>query len=58
MLALIISATVLATAFPGPAHLHPKLHYAADIVSMHASWHDVAGALTHKGVHHTFQVIQ
>lgn len=53
-MALII-ATALATAFPGPAHLHPKLHYAADIVSMHASWHDVAGALTHKGVHHVWQ---
>jgi hypothetical protein len=41
--------------FPGPAFLRPKVHFAPPIVATHGSWHDIAGAFTHKGRHHIFQ---
>ena len=41
--------------FPGPEHLHPKIHYTRDEVSCRGGWHDIAGALTHRGVHHVYQ---
>ena len=40
--------------YPGPAWVAPKLHHSPDCLH-HASWHDVAGALTFKGTHHVFQ---
>lgn len=42
-------------AYPGPAHLHPTIHFAPDYVAQDNGWHDIAGALTHKGVHHIYQ---
>jgi len=44
------------TGFPGAAWLHPRVHFTASVVSTGGGWHDVAGALTNKGVHHIFQV--
>eukprot|EP00930_Biecheleria_cincta_P099284 TRINITY_DN90919_c0_g1_i1.p1 TRINITY_DN90919_c0_g1~~TRINITY_DN90919_c0_g1_i1.p1 ORF type:complete len:560 (-),score=74.14 TRINITY_DN90919_c0_g1_i1:215-1810(-) len=45
----------MAAAFPGPEHLHPAIHFAPSYVSEQGGWHDIAGALTHKGVHHIYQ---
>ena len=40
-------------AFPGPAHLAPSIHFSPDYLSQVVNnWHDVAGAFTHRGVHH------
>ena len=44
-----------AHAFPGESFLHPTIHFAPPYVSNSGGWHDVAGAFTHKGVHHVFQ---
>ena len=51
----MISAALLVTSFPGPQHLHPTVHYARGLVSQQGGWHDIAGAITSKGVHHIFQ---
>ena len=41
---------------PGvPDFLVPRVHFAPRAVSERGSWHDIAGALTHKGVHHVYQ---
>ena len=53
-----IAATASAqgtTGFPGDSYVHPTIHFTPTYVSMAGGWHDVAGALTHKGVHHVFQ---
>ena len=42
---------------PGPwgdGWEEPKIHQSPDCLHLHG-WHDMAGALTHKGVHHAFQ---
>jgi len=40
--------------YPGPAWVHPKIHHSP--LCLHfPGWHDMAGALTFKGVHHAFQ---
>ena len=49
------SLIVLATSYPGDAHLHPTLHFTPSYISDRGGWHDIAGAITHKGVHHIFQ---
>eukprot|EP00937_MAST-01D_sp_MAST-1D-sp2_P000575 g575.t1 len=41
--------------FPGPENLHPKIHFTPHYVSQQGGWHDVAGAITHNGVHHIYQ---
>ena len=53
----VLAATraILARAFPGPAYLHPTVHFAAPWVANGGGWHDVAGAFTHLGTHHVFQ---
>ena len=45
----------LGSSFPGAAHFHPVIHFAPPIVSEHYSWHDIAGAVTHRGTHHVWQ---
>ena len=40
--------------YPGADFLHPKIHQSPDCLHL-GGWHDVAGALTFKGVHHVFQ---
>jgi len=40
--------------YPGPEYTHPKLHQSPDCLHI-GGWHDMAGALTFKGVHHAFQ---
>ena len=32
-------------AYPGPAHLQPKIHYTPDCLHEHG-WHDIAGAIS------------
>ena len=46
--------SVATTAFPGPSNLAPAFHFAPDHVSAHGGWHDIAGAVTHRGTHHIF----
>ena len=41
--------------FPGPILLHPKIHFAPAYVSTVGGWHDIAGAITHNGIHHIYQ---
>ena len=41
--------------YPGDARLHPKIHFTPPYVSMRGGWHDIAGAITHNGVHHVYQ---
>ena len=41
--------------FPGPELLHPKVHFTPPYVSKQGGWHDIAGAITHNGLHHIFQ---
>lgn len=41
--------------FPGAVLLHPKIHFTPPYVSMNGGWHDIAGAITHNGVHHIYQ---
>ena len=41
--------------FPGDPHLAPLIHFAPDVVSTVGGWHDIAGAITHHGVHHIYQ---
>jgi len=52
LLFLIVSSTL---AFPGAPHLAPKIHFAPSVVSERGGWHDIAGAITHNGVHHIYQ---
>lgn len=40
--------------YPGPDYTHPKIHQSPDCLHRRG-WHDMAGALTFKGVHHAFQ---
>ena len=40
---------------PSPAHLYPRIHYAPQPVYAAGNWHDIAGAITHNGVHHIYQ---
>ena len=42
-------------AYPGDSHLAPLIHFAPDVVSTISGWHDIAGAITHNGVHHIYQ---
>ena len=41
--------------FPGDPHLAPTIHFTPPYVSMAGGWHDVAGAVTHNGIHHIYQ---
>lgn len=52
MLAIVTAAAVT---FPGPDHLKPAVHFAPTVVSDRGGWHDIAGAFTHKGLHHIYQ---
>ena len=38
-----------------PKFLAPTVHFAPKYVSERGGWHDIAGALTHNGVHHIYQ---
>lgn len=40
--------------YPGNEWNHPKIHQSPDCLHL-GGWHDMAGALTFKGVHHAFQ---
>lgn len=40
--------------YPGPDFTHPRIHQSPDCLHK-GGWHDMAGALTFKGVHHAFQ---
>ena len=40
--------------YPGPDFTHPRIHQSPECVH-DGGWHDMAGALTFKGVHHAFQ---
>lgn len=40
--------------YPGASYLHPKIHNSPNCLNI-GGWHDIAGALTHKGIHHVFQ---
>ena len=44
--------------FPGPTYLHPRIHYTPSCLNAKggASSRDIAGALTHNGSHHVFQL--
>ena len=43
--------------FPGPVHLHPRIHYAPPCVNdPGGNSRDIAGALTHGSMHHVFQL--
>jgi len=52
---VLLGVVAVTAAFPGDSFLHPTIHFASNAVSNSGGWHDVAGALTHKGVHHVFQ---
>ena len=52
---LLVLTSALAPAFPGPEYLRPTIHFTRDEVSEFAAWHDIAGAFTHRGVHHIYQ---
>ena len=54
-LTLLQVTLVSVHAFPGAPHLKPAIHYAPPQISEHGGWHDIAGAITHKGVHHIYQ---
>ena len=41
--------------YPGSSYLHPKIHFTPSVVSDQGGWHDIAGCITHKGVHHVYQ---
>ena len=51
----VLALIQLGAAFPGPAHLKPTVHFAPPVVSEQGGWHDVAGAITHNGIHHIYQ---
>ena len=53
-MALLISSA-LAVGYPGEPHLHPTIHFAPSYVADVGGWHDVAGAITHNGLHHVYQ---
>ena len=40
--------------YPGDNFTHPRIHQSPDCLHR-GGWHDMAGALTFKGVHHAFQ---
>eukprot|EP00937_MAST-01D_sp_MAST-1D-sp2_P007435 g7435.t1 len=40
---------------PTPPHLTPTIHFAPPPVYYGGGWHDIAGAITHNGVHHIYQ---
>ena len=40
---------------PPPPHLIPTIHFAPNYVFEQGNWHDIAGAITHNGVHHVYQ---
>ena len=40
---------------PPPSYLYPQIHFAPACVYNNGGWHDVAGAITHNGVHHIYQ---
>ena len=51
-MALFLQA--LLVGYPGAEYLHPTIHFAP----LHldgGGWHDIAGAMTHNGVHHIYQ---
>lgn len=52
---VLVAIVARVVAFPGASHLHPTIHFAPDYVANDGGWHDIAGALTHKGVHHIYQ---
>lgn len=39
---------------PSPAYLTPKIHFVKAVYN-NGGWHDIAGAITHNGVHHIYQ---
>ena len=39
--------------YPGNEWNHPKIHQSPDCLHL-GGWHDMAGALTFKGMHHAF----
>jgi hypothetical protein len=51
----MLSLFAFVPVYPGADYLHPKIHFAPDYVAMKGSWHDIAGCVTHHGVHHVFQ---
>ena len=51
----MVSLFVVAPSFPGPVHLHPTIHFARGVVANGGGWHDIAGAITNKGIHHIYQ---
>eukprot|EP00746_Dinoflagellata_sp_MGD_P011342 gnl/MRDRNA2_/MRDRNA2_123742_c0_seq1.p1 gnl/MRDRNA2_/MRDRNA2_123742_c0~~gnl/MRDRNA2_/MRDRNA2_123742_c0_seq1.p1 ORF type:complete len:551 (+),score=93.20 gnl/MRDRNA2_/MRDRNA2_123742_c0_seq1:62-1714(+) len=55
LLILLEAMVITVISYPGPPHVHPALHFAPSYVSDVGGWHDIAGALTHKGVHHVYQ---
>jgi hypothetical protein len=40
--------------YPGDEWLHPKIHNSPNCLH-EGGWHDIAGALSHRGTHHVFQ---
>ena len=46
---------LMTNTFPGSPHLQPAIHFAPDYVALKRGWHDIAGAITHKGIHHIYQ---
>ena len=55
LIAAHLLSVSLVVAFPGEAFLHPTIHFTPSYVSDKGGWHDVAGAITHNGVHHIYQ---
>eukprot|EP00729_Bicosta_minor_P013435 gene13435-8674_t len=52
---LRVPGTGVDTGFPGDPMLHPGIHFTPIVVSLEGGWHDIAGAITHNGVHHIYQ---
>lgn len=55
VLSVAVCTLAVCNGYPGAAYLHPTIHFATHVVSDQGGWHDIAGSITHDGVHHIFQ---
>ena len=52
----LLACLLIGAARAYPASLDPiTIHYSSTTTGDRTGWHDIAGAITHKGVHHVFQ---
>lgn len=52
---LVVLVVPAVESVPGPLHVKPKIHFAPRPIRDGGGWHDIAGALTHNGLHHIYQ---